>query len=115
MKQQGEIKGFTKAIWTGVTTITFAKALERALEENLTGLYNLVNNETITKYDLLKLFNKHMRDNKVIIIPSEQVSVDKSLLNSRNDFSFVVPSYEQMVIEMKEWIYNHKQIYSHYF
>lgn len=115
MKQEGEINGFTKAIWTGVTTLTLAKAMEKAIKDNLTGLYHLVNNESITKFDLLALFNKHMKDNKLIILPSDAVVVDKSLINNRKDFAFVVPSYEEMVIEMKEWILNHKEMYTHYF
>lgn len=115
MKQDGEINGFTKAIWTGVTTITLAKAMERALHENLTGLYNLVNNQSVSKLDLLKLFNKHMNEKPINVLPSDAVNVDKSLINTRKDFSFVVPSYEQMVIEMKDWIIKHKVLYSHYF
>lgn len=115
MKQDGMINGFTKAIWTGVTTLTLAKAMEQALKENLTGLYNLVNNETISKYELLKLFNKYMRSDEVEILPSDKLSLDKSLINNRTDFSFKVPSYEVMVAEMKEWIDNHKELYPHYF
>lgn len=115
MKQEGQINGFTKAIWTGVTTITLAKAMERALEENLTGLYNLVNNQNISKFDLLKLFNKYMGGEEIIILPSDELTVDKSLINNRNDFSFTVPSYEDMVIEMKEWIEDHRELYPHYF
>jgi len=115
MKQNGQINGFTKAIWTGVTTLTLAKAMEQALKENLTGLYNLVNNETISKYELLKLFNKYMRDGQIEIQPSDNLSLDKSLINNRTDFSFEVPSYETMVAEMKEWIDNHKDLYPHYF
>jgi dTDP-4-dehydrorhamnose reductase len=115
MKQEGQINGFTKAIWTGVTTLTIAKAMDKALQENLIGLYNLVNNETISKFELLKLFNKHMKNDAIIILPSEKVSVDKSLVNNRNDFSFMVPSYEDMVIEMKEWMENHKELYPHYY
>jgi dTDP-4-dehydrorhamnose reductase len=115
MKQEGQINGFTKAIWTGVTTLTLAKAMEQALKENLTGLYNLVNNETISKYELLKLFNKYMREDQIEILPSDNLSLDKSLINNRTDFSFKVPSYEAMVAEMKEWIESHKELYPHYF
>lgn len=115
MKQTGEINGFTKAIWTGVTTLTLAKAMEKAMEENLTGLYNLVNNQNISKFDLLKLFNRHMKNDAIKILPADTLSLDKSLVRTRNDFSFVVPCYEEMVIEMKSWIYDHKDIYSHYF
>lgn len=115
MKQEGQINGFTKAIWTGVTTLTLAKAMEQALKENLTGLYNLVNNETISKYELLRLFNKYMKENKIEILPSDNLSLDKSLVNNRVDFSFKVPSYEAMIAEMKEWIFSHKDLYPHYF
>jgi dTDP-4-dehydrorhamnose reductase len=115
MKQNGTINGYTKAIWTGVTTLTLAKAMERAVTENLAGIYNLVNNKSISKFDLLELFNNHMRDDEILIKLSEAVNLNKSLINNRKDFSFVVPSYEQMVIEMKEWIYSHKELYPHYF
>lgn len=115
MKQNGTINGYTKAIWTGVTTLTLAKAMEKAATENLTGLYNLVNNESITKFDLLKLFNKHMRNSSLTIEPNENINLNKSLINTRKDFSFKVPSYEEMVVEMKEWINNHKELYPHYF
>lgn len=115
MKQERQVNGFTKAIWTGVTTLTLAKAMEKALEENLTGLYNLVNNESISKFELLKLFNKHLKDDTITILPSDAAAVDKSLINNRDDFSFVVPSYETMVIEMKAWIEKHRELYPHYF
>ena len=114
MLQNGEIDGFTKAIWTGVTTLTLAKAMEHALQTGLTGLYNLVNNSSISKYDLLCLFNKHFRNNKLSINQSEKIVLDKTLICKRTDFDFVVPSYEQMVIEMKEWVDNHKELYPNY-
>ncbi|WP_010175478.1 SDR family oxidoreductase [Bacillus coahuilensis] len=114
MKQEGIINGYTKAIWTGVTTLTLAKAMEHAIQEDLTGIYNLVNNTSISKFDLLGLFNKHLRGNDVVIRQSEAINLDKSLINNRMDFSFIVPSYEQMIVEMKEWIYQHKELYPHY-
>jgi len=114
MKQNGTINGYTKAIWTGVTTLTLAKAMERAAIEGLTGIYNLVNNKSISKFDLLKLFNQHMKADTVSILPSDSVNIDKSLVNNRKDFSFEVPDYEQMVIEMKEWIDTHKELYHYY-
>ena len=46
MKQKGTIYGYTEAIWTGVTTLTLAKAMERVGSEGLCGLYNLVYNES---------------------------------------------------------------------
>lgn len=115
MKQKGPVGGYTGAIWTGVTTYTLAKAMEQALKENLTGLYNLVNNESISKYHLLQLFNKYFRDNKINIYPSEKIQLDKSLRKKRDDFSFVVPAYEQQIAEMAEWCDKYKDLYPHYF
>lgn len=115
MKQSGIVGGYTGAIWTGVTTLTLAKAMEQAIKENLTGLYNLVNNESINKFDLLQLFNKYFREGRIDIQPNDKLQLDKSLRHKREDFSFVVPSYEQQVKEMKEWVYSHKEMYPHYF
>lgn len=115
MKQNGSINGFTGAIWTGVTTLTLAKAMEQAIKENLTGLYNLVNNESINKFDLCGLFNKYFRDDEVVINPSDKLQLDKSLRHRRTDFSFVIPSYEQQIKEMADWVNTHKKFYPHYF
>ena len=114
MKQDSEVGGYTGAIWTGVTTYTLAKAMDQALKENLTGLYNLVNNESINKYDLLGLFNKYFRAGEVKINPNDKLQLDKSLRRKREDFSFIVPSYEQQVKEMREWVEAHPSLYPHY-
>lgn len=115
MKQNAPIGGYTKAVWTGVTTLTLAKAMDAALETNLSGLYNLVNNDTISKYELLGLFNKYFKDGKLQINENHDFICDKSLVNTRKDFPFIVPSYEIMVQEMHEWIISHQELYPHYF
>ena len=114
MKQEGQISGYSKAIWTGVTTLTLAKAIEYAFTNDIVGIYHLVNNDRISKYSLLGLFNKHFRKNDLNIVEDSRLAMDKSLINSRNDFDFIVPSYEQMVIEMKDWILKHLELYPHY-
>ena len=114
MKQKDTISGFTDVMWTGVTTLTLAKAMEHALQENLTGLYNLVNNTSISKYDLLCLFNKYFRSSGIDIIPNDKIKVKKTLVKTREDFSFAVPGYEQMVAEMYDWIMAHRELYPHY-
>lgn len=114
MKQNGEINGFEKSIWTGVTTLTLAKAMHKASYEGITGLYNLVNNETINKYELISLFNKYTQKG-LIVHKVDGIAHDKSLFRTRNDFSFEVPSYEQQIKEMIEWVNSHKELYLHYF
>ena len=78
------------------------------------GLYNLVNNETITKHDMLVLFKRFFNKN-VNIEKNNKVKLAKVLVNTRKDFSFTVPSYEEMIREMAEWVNTHKKLYSHYF
>lgn len=114
MKQKGAIGGFTGAIWTGVTTLTLAKAMEAALNQNLTGLYNLVNNESINKFDICSLFNKYFRANEVEINPNDTLQLDKSLRRKREDFAFTVPTYEQQIKELREWVDAHCELYPHY-
>lgn len=114
MKQEGPIGGFTGAIWTGVTTYTLAQAMEAALKENLTGLYNLVNNTSINKFDLCSLFNKYFRAGEVEINPNDKLQLDKTLKCTRTDFSFHVPSYEQQIKDMREWVDAHPSLYPHY-
>ena len=114
MKQSGTINGYTGAIWTGVTTLTLAKAMEQAIKEDLCGIYNLVNNESISKYELLLLFNKYFRNNKLTINKNNKLQLDKSLRRKRNDFNFLVPTYEQMIKEMRDWVSTHKDLYPNY-
>lgn len=114
MNQEKSIKGFVTAKWSGVTTIVMAKAIVEAVNQGITGLYHLVNNNSISKYELLLLFNKYVKKTPIDIISSNELVIDKTLVNNRNDFNFLVPSYKEMVIEMSNWINDHKSIYRHY-
>ena len=109
MKQTGEVQGFTNVIWTGVTTIELAKQIEFAIKNDLKGLYNVVNGDVIDKYSLLQLFKENFNKEIEIIPNGEQVS-KKTLLPSQK-CHFDIPSYEQMIEEMKNWIIEHKELY----
>lgn len=113
-KQHGEIHGYSKAMWNGVTTIELAKGIKAAIEQDLTGLYHLVPKKNISKYDLLKLFKRVFGRDDIEVKPDEKVASDKTLINTREDFDYVVPDYETMVKEMYEWVVSHKDIYKHY-
>lgn len=112
--QTGEISGYKTAIWNGVTTITLARAIEAAIEQNITGLYHLVPKGNISKYDLLGLFKEIFQRNDIEVTPTEAVSLDKTLVNTRDDFNFSIAEYPEMISEMREWIENHKELYGHY-
>lgn len=114
MQQTGEVNGFTKAMWTGQTTLQLAKTMEAAAKVKAHGLYNTVPDTSISKCDLLGLFNKHIRVDKVTINPVDNLVADKSLKRTRWDFDYIVPDYETMIIELGEWVRAHKYLYPHY-
>ena len=114
MKQSGEINGFTKAMWTGQTTLQLAKTMEVAAKTRAHGLYNTVPDHSISKYDLLRLFNKYLRNDELKINPIEGINADKSLKRTRFDFGYLIPDYETMVSELAVWVKNHKDLYPHY-
>ena len=114
MNQSEAVKGYKKVIWSGVTTLQLAKAIEEDTIKQQTGLYHLVNNDTICKYDLLKFFNRYCRNTPIEITENGTIVSDKSILNTQEKISFFVPSYEEMVKEMANWIKKHPELYGQY-
>jgi len=109
MNQEQQTDGFDKVIWTGITTIEFAKCMEKSIENNLSGLRHAVNNDKIDKYSLITLFKKHFNKDIIINRKSDYVS-DKSLRRI-TDFDFGIPSYDQMIQDMSQWVTNHSDLY----
>ncbi len=114
MQQSVAVNGFEKAIWTGQTTLQLAKTMESAALSKATGLYNMVPETSISKYELLKLFNKYFKNGKIQINKVDGIVADKSLKRTNYDFDFLVPNYETMVAELAIWMKNHKEMYPHY-
>lgn len=114
MQQHGEVTGFTGAMWTGQTTLQLARTMEAAAKERAHGLYNMVPDSSISKYDLLGLFNKYIRKEKVNIIPVDKMAADKSLMRTHWNFGYIIPDYEAMVAELADWMRAHKELYPHY-
>ena len=114
MHQAGTISGYTKVMWTGLTTLQLAKAMEAGLDEDAHGLYNMVYKEPISKHDLLCLFNKYLRGGSVEITASDKAVSDKSLKRTRFDFDYIIPDYERMVSDLAGWMRAHRALYPHY-
>lgn len=104
MQQNGSVNGFTDAFWSGVTTVELAKIIDKAITQNRTGLLIVTGKNKIDKYSLLNLFNKVFRNNEITINPESDYKVDKSMYSSRTDFNYTALEYEQMIVEMKDWI-----------
>lgn len=114
MRQEGPVNGYTGAMWTGMTTLQLAKVIEKAAEQGACGLYNMVPAENISKYELLKLFNRYLRGGRVEIRPFDGVTADKTLIRTRFAFAETVPGYDAMVREMADWMRAHAELYPHY-
>ena len=113
MMQQGTIYGYTKAIWSGVTTLELAKAVHWAIENEITGLYHITNNQQINKNNLLNLFKKYTKKN-IEIVPVDGREVDKSFIDTRKEINYAIPSYEKMVEDMVDFINCNKTLYKQY-
>lgn len=114
MSQKRGVQGYKRAIWSGVTTVELARFLAYYLDNKLTGVIHLTNNEAINKFELLKMINEKFRDGEILIDPVDGKKVDKSLVNTRNDFTYIVPSYNQMIHDMYDWMKGQSLNYGDY-
>lgn len=112
MKQNGKINGFTRMLWGGVSTLELARAIDAAIDQNIKGLIHITNNQAISKYELLSLFKKTWQRSHIEIEKVEGKIADKSLRSVRQDFSFTVASYSQMLEDQFRWMQIHKDLYS---
>lgn len=113
LNQTGTVNGYTEALWGGVTTLELSKVIETLISQELTGLVNITNGSSISKFDLLQLFKKAFNRYQVEINPFEGKKVDKSLRSDRTDLNYVVPSYETMIQEMRDNMVAHRETYEH--
>lgn len=115
LKQQNAVKGFSKAIWTGQTTLQLAKSVENVAIQKAAGLFNLVPDTSINKYELLQLFNNYIRAEKIDIISDENMVIDKSLIRTNyKGFEYNIPGYDVMIKELAQWMKEHRNMYAHY-
>lgn len=104
LSQDARVKGFSKAIFSGLPTCEIAKLLaEKIIPNNkLSGLYHLSVNP-IDKYSLLKLVAK-IYSKDIEIEESQELIIDRSLNSSilRNKINYKAPSWEKLVVAMHE-------------
>ena len=113
MGQSGEIPGYTKAIWSGVTTTELAKAVKWSIDHHITGLYHVTNNSSISKHDLLQLFQKYTKKD-INIKPFSGKDANKSFIDTRLLMDYKIPSYDQMIFDMVSLIADNRPLYSQY-
>ena len=108
--QNDEVGGYTKVIWTGVTTIELARAMEKGIKNNLKGLHHVVNNDFIPKKDLLELFKEYFIKD-IVIKENDSIVSEKTLIRTDKSFDFEVPNYDKMISEMRDWVLSHQELY----
>lgn len=109
-----QLKGFTHAFWSGLTTLELAKVIVAILDQNISGLIQVAPSTKIDKHTLLSLFNSVYRNGTVSIVPDDSYYVDKSLVSIRTDFKYQVPHYQDMLESQRQWILAYSSLYSHY-
>jgi dTDP-4-dehydrorhamnose reductase len=104
LAQNDFVNGFTKAIYSGFTTLEMSRIIENILLkfDGVSGVYH-VSSEPICKYDLLLLI-KEILGHKIEIIPDDSFVCDRSLNSSRfrEKFGYIPPSWRSMIEELKK-------------
>jgi dTDP-4-dehydrorhamnose reductase len=104
LAQKNQVRGFTRAVFSGFPMITFTKIVETYLLDGpgLTGLYH-ISSAPIAKYDLLTLVAEQY-GKRIDITPDDGLKVDRSLDSAafRKVTGYAPPSWPEMVAEMHQ-------------
>jgi len=113
LSQNAPIKGYRKAIFSGLPTVEIGRIIKNYVLPNseIKGLYNL-SAEPINKYDLLKLVSEQYKKN-INIIPDDTFRIDRSLDSSRFrlDTGFMPKAWTTLVSEMYEFRFQYLEKY----
>ncbi len=97
-----ELDGYTKSIWSGLTTLELSKAILYCINANLSGLIH-VPSEPISKYDLIDIINNEFNFN-IDLKKVDGVISNKSLKSVRKDFLFKVKSHKEMINDLRTYV-----------
>lgn len=102
LSQSGSTNGYTRAIFSGLTTLELSRVIVRCATDwnHLSGLYH-VSAQPINKFDLLTLVKSHYRLN-IEIHPKDELVIDRSLDSTRfqEASGYRPPSWDEMVSEL---------------
>jgi len=76
-----KIFGFSNHLWNGVTTLNFAKVAFGVVNEGKfnSGVYHLVPSDIVTKYELLKIFQKNFLKDILIEEKNSEIEINRHL------------------------------------
>lgn len=103
LAQKGKVKGFRRAVWSGLTSNAAAGVLAGLVSrEDITGLLN-VSGEAIDKYSLLQLIADVFDKRDVTVKPVDEPVVNLSLQNQKlTACGFSIPSVKNMLVGLKD-------------
>ena len=105
LSQKETVNGFSKAIYSGLTTLELARVLENFVLPNLKlkGLYHL-SSDPIDKFSLLNIINSVYKKNKTIIKDSDY-KINRSLDSSkfRSETGYQPLEWDQAIKNMKDF------------
>ncbi|WP_308635544.1 dTDP-4-dehydrorhamnose reductase family protein [Paenibacillus silvisoli] len=105
MEQQGTVNGYSRVWWNGVTTLELAKAVDYAIAHpEIGGLVNLTAAETVSKLELLRLFQAAFNKQDVTIAADPKPFLDRTLVATRTDWGYQPPGYVPMLEELAQWM-----------
>ncbi|MBB3113623.1 dTDP-4-dehydrorhamnose reductase [Paenibacillus phyllosphaerae] len=105
LKQKGTVNGYARVMWNGVTTLELARAIEYAIANpQIGGLVHLTAAETVSKLELLRLFQQHFDREDLTIVPDDQIFLDRTLVATRTDWQFETSSYDVMLQQLAQWM-----------
>ena len=111
--KEKEIKGFSKAFYSGVTTVYMARLLADLIDnhKNLSGIYNVAS-KPISKFELLHLINDNF-DLGLIINDDKTVISNKTLNASKieKEIGLQPPSWDELIFELKKDYMNFIDLY----
>ncbi|ORC34640.1 hypothetical protein B4O97_11880 [Marispirochaeta aestuarii] len=113
--QKGTINGYTRALWSGVTTLELARIIEIIVKEkiSISGIQQISVTEGISKFDLLSIVNKKFHRG-LNIAPVDEPKVDKRLIHSAPENIEPNP-YNRQFDDLYLWMQEYKQLYKEYF
>ncbi len=84
LSQKGKINGYTKAIFTGLTTAELGRILVEIVKRpEIKGRLNISTTKSIDKYSLLKLVQKEFKRDDIELVKYDKFKCDRSLDNSK--------------------------------
>ena len=105
LSQSGSVKGYQKAIFSGLPTVEMARVIADYVLPNaaLNGLYH-VSAEAIDKYSLLKLVAEKY-GKTIDIVADDAVAIDRSLDSSRfrQATGYLPPSWADLIVKMRDF------------